>query len=112
MTDQRELNRLLDAFFVEGTNELADRVIDAALVQIDDTRQRRGFRTPRRFSLMNTPIRLATAAVIGVLAIGGIYLVGTRTPDIGGPIRQAASPSGLVRAQSVRPRGAGPPLVR
>ena len=37
MTDQRELDRLLDAFFVDGTDELADRVIDAALDQIDQT---------------------------------------------------------------------------
>ena len=44
MTDQRELDRLLDAFFVEGTDELADRVIDAALDQIDHTQQRRALR--------------------------------------------------------------------
>ena len=49
MTDQRELDRLLVAFFVEGTNELADRVIDAALDQIDHTRQRRPLRAPWRF---------------------------------------------------------------
>ena len=44
MTDQRELDRLLGAYFVEGTNELADRVIDAALDQIDHTQQRRPLR--------------------------------------------------------------------
>ena len=38
MTDQRELDRLLGAYFVDGTDELADRVIDAALDQIDHTR--------------------------------------------------------------------------
>ena len=40
MTDQRELDRLMTAFFVEGSNELADRVIDAALDEIDHTQQR------------------------------------------------------------------------
>ena len=40
----RVLDRLLGAFFVEGTDELADRVIDAALDQIDHTRQRRAAR--------------------------------------------------------------------
>ena len=71
MTDQRELDRLLGAYFVEGTNELADRVIDAALDQIDHTPQRRPLRLPRRFQTMTMPVRLAAAAVIGVLAVGG-----------------------------------------
>jgi hypothetical protein len=75
MTDQRQLDRLLDAFFVEGTDELADRVIDGALDQIDHTRQRRVLRTPRRFSSMNMPSRVAAAAVVGALAVGGaLYL--------------------------------------
>ena len=86
MTDQRELDRLLGDYFVDGTNELADRVIDAALDQIDHTRQRRRLRAPWRFPTMSMPIRLAAAAVIGVLVVGGVYYV-TRTtqPSIGGP---------------------------
>ena len=75
MTDQRELDRLLDVFFVEGTDELSDRVIEAALDQIDHTQQQRVLRAPRRFSTMNMPSRFAAAAVIGVLAVGGtLYL--------------------------------------
>ncbi len=50
MTTDRELERLLGAFFVQGTNELADRVIDAALDEIDHTNQRSPLRTPWRFS--------------------------------------------------------------
>ena len=72
MTDQRELDVLLDAFFVVGTDELADRVIDAALDQIDHTQQRRALRMPRRLSTMTMPTRVAAAAVIGVLAVGGL----------------------------------------
>jgi hypothetical protein len=76
MTDQRELDRLLGAFFVEGTNEVADRVIDGALIEIDQTRQRRVGRMPRRLLTMKTPMRLAAAAVIGVVAVGGtLYAV-------------------------------------
>ena len=83
MTDQREIDRVLDAFLAEGTGEVADRVIDAALDQIDHTRQRRALRMPRRFSTMTMPIRLAAAAVIGVLAVGGaLYL--TRPGQPGG----------------------------
>jgi hypothetical protein len=62
MTDQRELDRLLDAYFVDGADELADRVIDAALDQVDHTDQRRAVRMPRRFQTMNMPTRVAAAA--------------------------------------------------
>ncbi len=86
MTDDRELDRLLVAFLATGTDELADRVIDAALDQIDHTHQRRPLRAPRRFPPMTSPIRLATAAVIGVLAVGGaLYVIQPGKPAIGGP---------------------------
>ena len=48
MTDQRELNRMLRAFLVEGPDELADRVIDAALDVVDHTQQRPAVRMPWR----------------------------------------------------------------
>jgi N-acetylneuraminic acid mutarotase len=86
MTDQRELDRLLDAYFVEGTDELADRVIDAALDHIDHTDQRRAVPMPRRFQTMTMPTRVAAAAVIGVLAVGGaFYLTRPDRPAVGGP---------------------------
>lgn len=95
MTDQRELDRLLGAFFVNGTDELADRVIDAALDQIDHTRQRHAWRLPRRFSTMTMTTRLAAAAVIGVLAVGGAFLISQRgQPDeVGGPSLPPAASS-------------------
>jgi hypothetical protein len=114
MTDQRELDRLLDAFFVEGTNELADRVIDAALDQIDQTQQRRVLHTPRRFSTMNMPTRLAAAAVIGVLAVGATLLVISPgqtavgplgpTPGMSSGASQTASPSADPSPLVVSPR--------
>jgi hypothetical protein len=86
MTDRRELDRLLGAYFADGTDELADRVIDAALDQIDHTRQRRALRLPRRFPTMTMPIRLAAAAAIGALAVGGaFYLLKPGQPAVGGP---------------------------
>lgn len=86
MTNQRELDRLLDAFFAEGTNELADRLIDAALVQIDHTKQRRPMRAPRRFATMKMSARLALAAAIGVLAVGGLlYVSRPSQPATGNP---------------------------
>src|SRR4051794_6085619 len=86
MNDQRELDRILGAFFVDGSNELADRVIDAALDQIDHTRQRRPMWLPRRSHTMPTSARLAMAAVIGVLAVAGaFYLLTPNQPAVGPP---------------------------
>ena len=103
MTDQRELDRILGAFFVEGTNELPDRVISAALEQIDHTPQRHSARMPWRFPRMNTYARLAVAAVLGLSVLGGIvYLAGLREPPVGEPSPTpipSASPS-----ESVQPR--------
>ena len=86
MTEQRELDRLLGAFFADGPDQVADRVIDAALDQVDHTPQRRALRMPRRFQTMNMFTRLAAAVVIGVLAVGGtLYLVQRGQPAVGGP---------------------------
>ncbi len=114
MTDQRELDRLLAAFFVEGTDELADRVIDAALDHIDHTDQRRAVRMPRRFQTMNMLTRVAAAAVIGVLAVGGaFYLTRPDRPAVGGPSptpgvssspSQPASPSASPSLAVIQPR--------
>jgi hypothetical protein len=105
MTDQRQLDRLLDAFFVEGTDELADRVIDGALDQIDHTRQRRVLRTPRRFSSMNMPSRVAAAAVVGVLAVGGaLYLSRPGQVAVTPPSPSAAASSSPDTAVVASPR--------
>ncbi len=105
MTTDRELERLLGAFFVQGTNELADRVLDAALDEIDHTHQRRPLRAPWRFSAMTMPTRIAAAAVIGVLAVGGAYLLaqpGKPAVGVPGP-SPTASASVSQAAASVRP---------
>jgi hypothetical protein len=111
MTSQRELSRLLDAFFVEGSNELADRVIDAALDQIDHISQRRAMRVPRRLRSLPMVYRLAAAAAIGALVIGGAFSLirlpsgpGSSTPTPGGA---SASPSETAGTPT-RPGSTGP----
>jgi len=112
MTTQLELNRMLDAFFTEGTNELADRVIEAALDTIDHTQQRAG-RRPRRIWAVPMLTRLAAAAAIGVLAVGSAFFlsrapsdVGTQSPTPGvsaspsEPAPTPTSPPGLVGAMT------------
>jgi N-acetylneuraminic acid mutarotase len=96
MTDQRELDRLLVAFFVRGVDELPDRVIEAALDQIDHTTQRRSTPMPRRFQAMPMSTRVAAAAVIAVIAVGGaFYLLRPGQP--------AAGPTGPTPGASSRP---------
>ena len=100
MTDQRELDRILGAFFAEGTDELADRVIDAALDQVGRTSQRRAMRVPRKLLAMPMPARLAAVAVIGVVAVGAaLFLARPARPVVGGP-----SPApGLIASRARRP---------
>jgi hypothetical protein len=112
MTDHRDLDRLLDAFFVEGTNEVADRVIDTALDQIDHTHQRRVLRMPRRFQTMNMPTRVAAAAVIGVLAVGATFFVIRPGPVVGPPGPTAGASSSPTTAVAVSPSPSPSPTQR
>ena len=66
--------RLADFYDAEAPRQAPDRVLHAALVSIDTTRQRRVLiRVPRRFQMMNSFARLATAAVAAVV-VGAIGL--------------------------------------
>lgn len=85
MTAQLDIDRLLDDFLREGTNRLSDRVFDAALGDIETTRQRRAWRVPRRYSDVPTPIRLLAAAALLAAAVGGAFL-------LGGNLRQTTQP--------------------
>lgn len=115
MTSQRELGRVLDAFFAEGADQVADRVIEAALDQIDHMPQRRAIRLPRLFPTMNMLTRLAAAAVIGALLVGGTLLL-TRPsqPAVGGPTPQPSnspSPCEPSPTPSARPSPTGSMLT-
>jgi hypothetical protein len=86
MTAQLDLERVLDDFLGDGSSELSDHVLDAALNDIARTRQRRVLSVPRRFSDMPTPVRLLAAAAILAAAMGGAFL-------LGGTLRNDQSPS-------------------
>jgi hypothetical protein len=75
MTAQLDIDRLLDDFLVDGAHQLSDHVLDAALGDIETTRQRRAWRVPRR-SDMPTPLRLLAAAALLAAALGGAFLLG------------------------------------
>jgi hypothetical protein len=75
MTDDRSLERAARSWIEAGPTQAPDRVVEAALLQIETTTQERDWHVPWRLPKMNTPARVATAAVIGVLAVGGAFIV-------------------------------------
>ena len=102
MTSQRELSQheldnLFRDFFAEGPEEIADRVIDAALHEIEQIEPRRALRMPWTFPRMNMLFRVAAAAVIGVLLVSStFYVIQHGLPAIGGQTQApgaTASPS-------------------
>jgi dipeptidyl aminopeptidase/acylaminoacyl peptidase len=96
MTTDRDFDRITMAWLADGPEELSDRVLDAVVDEIHVTPQRHALRLPWRFSTMTTPARVATAAVIGVLAVGGALFAFNRSqPAVGGP---GPSPTPVVTA--------------
>ena len=75
------------ADWLEDEPNLAPRqALETVLAAYPSIPQRRTLRAPRRFQTMNMPIRVAAAAVIGVLAVGGaFYLTRPDRPAVGGP---------------------------
>jgi hypothetical protein len=112
MTDDRSFERAARSWLEVGPTEAPDRVVEAALLRIQTTPQERDLRIPWRFPTMTTPARVAAAAVIGVLAIGGaLFVLRPGLSSVGGPgLSPIASPSptaGLSPAASSSP--VGPP---
>lgn len=96
MTDDRSLERAARSWIEVGPTQAPERAVEAALLRIQTTSQERDLRIPWRLPRMTTPARVAAAAVIGVLAIGGaFYLIspsGRSSVGVPGP-SPTASPS-------------------
>ncbi len=105
MTNERDLSILLGAFLAEGSESVADRVVDAALNEIDHTPQRPAARLPWRFPDMSNGLKLALGgATLVVVLVGGVIFMGSRSTDIGGPGSTAspARPTPSATADAVR----------
>jgi hypothetical protein len=76
MTDDRSLERAARSWLELGPTEAPDHAVDAALAQIQTTRQERDLPIPWRLSNMNPIVRLAGVAAVAAVAIGGaLYLL-------------------------------------
>jgi hypothetical protein len=99
MTDDRSLERAARSFIEPGPTRAPEAALERALLLIETTPQERDLRIPLRFSTMTTPARVAAAAAIGVLAIGGAtFIIGRagQSTNVGGPSPSAPEPSSAV----------------
>jgi len=87
MTDDRSLERAARSWLENGPTQAPDRAVEAALLRIQTTPQERDLRIPWRLPTMTTPARVATAALIGVIAVGGaLFMLGRPGQSgVGGP---------------------------
>ena len=93
MTADRDLDRQLASWLDEqATQRVPDGLLERGLKRVDATRQRPGWivtdqratRGQRRFRSLPAVVRLATAAVIGAIVIGGtLYLYQRGLPAVG-----------------------------
>ncbi len=95
MSDDRNFERTARTWLELGPSDAPERAVEAALLAIETTPQERALRIPWRFHTMNTPARVAVAAVIGVLLVGSAALIfgGQSGNGVGGRPSPAASPA-------------------
>ena len=93
MTDDRTLERAARSWIEEGPMQAPDRAVERALLRIATTPQERDPRIPWRVHAMTSPARIAAAAVIGVLVVGGAVSLLTRPIAAPGGPGPSASPS-------------------
>lgn len=107
MNRPMDAERILDVFLAPTADRLPERVIDAAFAEIDRIPQRRPLRMPWWPPAQQLG-RLATAALVAVVALGGLlYVVNTSIPPGGEPSASAldgsAAPSDATSSPTVEP---------
>jgi hypothetical protein len=100
MSDEHRFERDARAWLELGPTDAPDRVVEAALLEIDQTSQERDFRVPWRLPIMNSRLGLVAATLVVAVAAGLIYLnlPGRNGNDIG-----ASSPTPTLAAPTSAP---------
>jgi hypothetical protein len=118
MTDDRSLERAARSWIELGPTRAPSHVVDAALLRIESTPQDRDLRIPWRITVMPLPARVAVAAVIGVLLIGGALYAfspgdrsGVRVPAPSPSVVATPAPSSSPEASRAITSEALPPEV-
>jgi hypothetical protein len=115
MNEDRDLNRLLDAWFADGPVQVADRVVDGMADRIARQRQLPAWRLHSwRFPTMSTPLKLVAigAALLAVLLGGAVFIGGAARPTATPPPTAAPTPSPIALTADARGPGtfAGAPF--
>ncbi len=79
MTSERDVERVLERWLVDGIDEMPDRVFASIVDRVDRQPQQRAWRLRSwRFPTMSTPLKLALtgAALLAVLLGGTVFLSG------------------------------------
>lgn len=96
MNRQRDIDRVLDAWFVDGASGIPDRLFDAVLEEVGRMPQRRRPWSNLRVQPMSLQARVAAAAAVIVLIGGaGLAALNMRPADInvGGTASPSAAPT-------------------
>jgi hypothetical protein len=97
MKGHSNIERVLDAWLVDGPSVMPDRLFDAVLDRVERTPQRRLTRLTLRFIDMQPRIRLyALAAAAMVVAVAAIYVLSrSPVPIVGASPGPVATPTAL-----------------
>jgi hypothetical protein len=85
MSDDRTFERNARAWLEPGPTTAPDRVVEAALLAIEQTNQERDLGIPWRLPTMNSIMRLAAVLVVGAIAIGGALFIRGQGSSVGTP---------------------------
>lgn len=87
MTQQRDIDQLLDQWFSDGPTRAPDRVIDVVADRIERQSQRPAWRLQWKDFQLNTYLKpvAAVAAVVAVAVIGFSLISGPSREGVGGP---------------------------
>ena len=100
MTQDRDIERLLDRWLAEGPTQVADRVFDDAVERLDRQRQRPAWLLRRELSV-SSPLKVALTAAVAAVAVAfvGLGLARPSGPGSNGVTPDASSSA----AHSIRP---------
>ena len=103
MTQQRDIERLLDHWFSDGPSQAPDRIVDIVGDRIERQSQRPAWRLHRRPTTVNAyaKITVAAAAVL-IVAVVGYKLLPAGSTGVGGP-----APTAVPRCRPCARRAAG-----
>jgi hypothetical protein len=93
MTRERDIERLMDAWFLDGPMQVADRVFEEAVERVERQHQRPAWRFLRRESHVTTPFKVVLgAAAIIVVFVAGFAMLARPGSQVGGVAEPTATP--------------------